>query len=86
MMQMTHAIRAIVFVVACLPALAQSSSAPQAGAYRISGTVVNAVTGEAVRGAAMAVLAEEDSRRIAATQSGSEGIFQSMDWRRPSTS
>lgn len=72
---MMHATRAIVLMVACLPALAQSNSTPQAGAYRIAGTVVNAVTGEAVRGATIAVLADADSRRIAETQSGSDGHF-----------
>jgi 5-hydroxyisourate hydrolase-like protein (transthyretin family) len=46
-----------------------------AGAYHIAGTVVNAVTGGPVRGATVAVLAEEDSRRIASAQSGNDGRF-----------
>ena len=65
----------IVLALACLPALAQSGPQPGAGVYRISGTVVNAVTGEPVRGATVAVLAQEDSRRIAATQSDNDGRF-----------
>jgi hypothetical protein len=65
----------IILALVCLAALAQSSPQPGAGAYRIAGTVVNAVTGEPVRGATVAVLAEEDSRRIAATQSGNDGRF-----------
>ena len=61
-------------------ASAQSGSSVHTGgtgasAYRIAGTVVNAVTGGPVRGATVAVLAEEDSRRIASAQSGNDGRF-----------
>jgi len=66
---------AIVFVMAQVAALAQGNAQPGASAYRIAGTVVNALTGEPVRGATVAVLAEEDSHRIAATQSGNDGRF-----------
>ncbi len=72
---MMHAMRAIMFLAVYLPIMAQSDSLAQPGTYRIAGTVVNAVTGEAVRGASIAVLAVEDSRRIAATESGSDGHF-----------
>ena len=65
---------AMVYVAA---ASAQTGASPQtaAGAYRIAGTVVNAVTGGPMRGATVAVLAEEDSRRIASAQSGNDGRF-----------
>ena len=65
---------AIVYVAS---ASAQSGSSAQtaAAAYRIAGTVVNAVTGGPVRGATVAVLAEDDSRRIASVQSGNDGRF-----------
>lgn len=58
-------------------ASAQTSDSTQTGAagYRIAGIVVNAVTGAPVRGANVAVLAEEDSQRISAAQSGSDGRF-----------
>jgi hypothetical protein len=67
---------AIVLAMACVAA-AQSGSSAQTGTgvYRIAGTVVNAVTGQPVRGATVAVLAEEDSRRIASAQSGNDGRF-----------
>jgi hypothetical protein len=57
--------------MACLPLLAQSS----AGVYRIAGTVVDAVTGAPVRGATVAALAMEDSRRVASAVSGNDGRF-----------
>jgi len=60
----------ILLMLACAAALAQT-----AGGYRIAGTVVNAVSGEPVRGASVAVLAIDDSRRIAAAQSGNDGSF-----------
>jgi 5-hydroxyisourate hydrolase-like protein (transthyretin family) len=43
--------------------------------YRIAGTVVNAITGEPVRRAAVAVLSEEDDRTIAAVSTDNEGRF-----------
>jgi hypothetical protein len=67
---------------ACLPALSQL--APQApprpihsatGLYRIAGTVVNAVTGEPVRRATVAVLAEANSHTVKSVESGSDGRF-----------
>jgi hypothetical protein len=58
------------------PALAQTGSPSAAGSlFRIAGTVVNAVTGEPVRDATVAVLGEQDSRRIASAQTGSDGRF-----------
>jgi hypothetical protein len=59
--------------------LAQSSTAPPAqasdGKYRISGTVVNAVSGEPIRRASVAVLAEEDSRTVESVLSDNDGRF-----------
>ena len=43
--------------------------------YRIAGTIVNAATGEPVRRASVAVLAEEDSHTIAAVESDGDGHF-----------
>ncbi len=67
---------------ACLPAHSQTTRSrpaytgrPVEGAYRIAGTVINASTGEAIRRAAVAVLAEEDSRTVAAVESDNEGHF-----------
>jgi uncharacterized protein (DUF2141 family)/5-hydroxyisourate hydrolase-like protein (transthyretin family) len=60
-------------VLACLPVTIQAQSA--APGYRIAGTVVNAQTGEPVRGATVSVLALEDSHSIASTQTGSDGHF-----------
>ena len=71
---------ALLCAIACLPVAAQSRppatlGTTAAGAYRVAGTVVNAMTGEPVRGATVAVLTLEDSRRIAAAQSGNDGRF-----------
>ena len=43
--------------------------------YRVAGTVVNANTGEPVRGAAVALLTVEDSHVVASTESGDDGKF-----------
>ncbi|MGB6742932.1 MAG: carboxypeptidase regulatory-like domain-containing protein [Terracidiphilus sp.] len=51
------------------------SAAAQGGSYRIAGTVVNAVTGEPVSGAMVALLTVEDSSTVAATESGGDGHF-----------
>ena len=69
---------AMLFVLACVAALAQGAAWAQtsaAGAYRIAGTVVNAVTGAPVLGATVAVLTEQDSHRIAAARSDNDGRF-----------
>ncbi len=68
----------IVLGLVCVAALSHSGAAAQASAvsvYRIAGTVTNAVTGAPVPGATVAVLAVEDSHRIAATQTGNDGHF-----------
>jgi hypothetical protein len=68
----------ILLATVCLPAMPQtphSSSPPASGLYRIAGKVVNAVTGEPVRRAAVALLAVEDSRPIASVESGNDGSF-----------
>jgi protocatechuate 3,4-dioxygenase beta subunit len=59
---------------------AQSTRQPRASSsstalYRIAGTIVNAATGEPVRRASVAVLAEEDSHTIAAVESDGDGHF-----------
>jgi hypothetical protein len=79
MMRAFKAAGSIVLAVACVAPAQTGSSAHTsgitAGAYSIAGTVLNAVTGEPVRGATVAVLAEEDGRRIASVQSGNDGRF-----------
>jgi 5-hydroxyisourate hydrolase-like protein (transthyretin family) len=50
-------------------------SQPASPVYRIAGTVVNALSGEPVRGATVSVLAQEDSHLIASTQTKSDGRF-----------
>ncbi|MGD0910899.1 MAG: carboxypeptidase regulatory-like domain-containing protein [Terracidiphilus sp.] len=52
--------------------------APAVQGFRVAGTVVNANTGEPVRGAAVALLTVEDSHMMASTESGDDGRF-SMD-------
>ena len=64
--------RALLSVLVCVSAMAQVRASAQTGAaavYQISGTVVNAVTGAPILRVTVAVLAEEDSHRIAAAQS-----------------
>jgi hypothetical protein len=68
----------ILLAMTTLPALPQTppSFSPSAsGLYRIAGKVVNAVTGEPVRRATVAVLAVEDSHPVASVESGSDGSF-----------
>jgi len=65
--------RILLLVLACPPVTIQAQSA--APGCRIAGTVVNAQTGEPVRGATVSVLALEDSHSIASTQTGSDGHF-----------
>jgi uncharacterized surface anchored protein len=47
----------------------------QSGPYRVGGTVVNAVTGEPVSGAMVALLTLQDSSTFAAAESGEDGRF-----------
>lgn len=55
---------------------AQSASGTQfSGIYRVAGTVMNAATGEPIRGASVAVLAEADSRIVEAAFSDTQGRF-----------
>jgi len=54
---------------------AQTASVAGPGPYRIAGKVVNAVTGDAVRRATVAVLAESDSHTIASVETDGEGHF-----------
>ncbi len=63
--------------LAAAPALAQVGAAAtvSAGAYRIAGTVLNSVTGEPLRQAAVAVLDEKDGHTVASVVSDGEGRF-----------
>lgn len=70
----------IVLAAACLmaaftPACAQAPAAAITGPCRVAGTVVNAVTGEPVRGALVALLSVADSRIFATSESGDDGHF-----------
>ncbi|HUV71005.1 MAG TPA: carboxypeptidase regulatory-like domain-containing protein [Terracidiphilus sp.] len=65
----------LVFAVVVMWTSLSASAQTGAGSYRIAGTVVNAVTGEPVRGATVAVLAVEGGGRIAGAQSGNDGRF-----------
>ena len=60
----------LLLALASLPSCAQT-----AGLYRIAGTVVNAVSGEPVRRATVAVLGLEDGRTIQSAQSDNDGHF-----------
>jgi uncharacterized surface anchored protein len=79
---------ALLLAAACLSALGQTGpsnlSVPSAatraassadGSFRIAGTVVNAITGEPVRGATVAALAEADSRTVTSAKTGDDGHF-----------
>ena len=72
----------ILLALATLPALPQTPppastpASPSASSlYLIAGKVVNAITGEPVRRATVAVLAMEDSHPIASVESGNDGSF-----------
>jgi hypothetical protein len=70
--------RLALLALACLPALGQSGSMAQAagsGLYRIAGRVVNAASGEPVRGATVSLLMEADNRRVASAESAEDGHF-----------
>jgi hypothetical protein len=60
---------------ACLQLPGQTVPHTSAGEYRIAGRVVNATTGEPVRRATVAALAEEDSHIVQSVQSGADGRF-----------
>ena len=78
---------ALLLAMAGVGALAQSApsagtraahrtgSTAAGGGYRIAGTVVNAATGEPVRRATVAVLAEADSHTVEAVETDNEGRF-----------
>jgi uncharacterized surface anchored protein len=64
--------------IACIAALLFATTAGAASfaqGYRVAGTVVNATSGEPVRGAAVALLTVEDSHVVASTESGDDGRF-----------
>lgn len=67
---------ALLLALAWMPGLAQTAAPEGAvGPYRIAGTVVNAMTGDPVRRATMAVLAVEDSHTVESVETDSEGRF-----------
>jgi hypothetical protein len=72
-----HALGILTLVLAAATAQAQMAQAPagMTGPYRIAGTVVNAVSGEPVQGAMVALLTAQDSHTFAATESGDDGHF-----------
>ena len=55
------------------------AASPAAVSYRIAGVVVNAVTGESVRRATVAILDEADSHTVASVESDGEGKFELAD-------
>ena len=65
----------LLITFAAVPALAQGAPAASTGAYQIGGTVMNTVTGEPLRQAAVAVLDEKDSHTVASVVSDSDGRF-----------
>ncbi len=65
----------LLLLSAFLASCAIAQSPPLTGPYRIAGRVVDAVTGEPVRRATVAALAEEDSHMVASGQSDSDGRF-----------
>ncbi len=76
MRRATNPLGTIFLALASMASAGQTSDSPlAAGVYRIAGTVENAVTGEPVLGATIAVLAVEDGHRLAAAQSGNDGHF-----------
>ena len=66
-----------VFLAASILSQAQTAPAPEliSGPYRIAGQVVNAVTGEPVRRATVAALAEADSHIVRSVASDNDGRF-----------
>ena len=69
---MTQSPRTLLLTIACATAIAALAQAPT---YRIAGTVINSTTGAPVQGATVAVLAVEDSQRIASVHSANDGRF-----------
>ncbi|MGA3046360.1 MAG: carboxypeptidase-like regulatory domain-containing protein [Terracidiphilus sp.] len=74
----------VLLAVVCVPVCSQAGRASSAttrkpypgnAGYVISGTVVNAITGELVRHATVAALSEEDSHIVATIGSSEEGKF-----------
>jgi hypothetical protein len=63
--------QAFLFLLAAFPAQAQ----PVSGTYRVAGTVVNAVTGEPVARAAVALLAHGDGETVGAVETDADGRF-----------
>ena len=67
---------AVLLLLAWLPGLAQTPPPIAAtGSYAIAGTVVDAVSGEPLRRASVAALAEADSHTVRTVETGSDGRF-----------
>ena len=58
-----------------LQAQKRSSTVPNAGGYRIAGTVLNSATGEPVQRALVSALGEDDNHSIASVVSDADGHF-----------
>lgn len=67
---------AVLMALVWLPGAAQTGApAASVGPYSIAGTVVNALTGDPVRRATVAVLSEADSHTVQSVETDSEGRF-----------
>ena len=77
MIRQIRRVIAVAFAAVCIVAPAQNNPSSQ---YHISGTVLNAATGAPVPAATVALLSIDDNHRIASTQSGNDGRFDSPVW------
>jgi hypothetical protein len=70
------------FLLSCLliapvcPTISAQTNPARSSGYRIAGTVVNAATGDPVRGATVAALSHADSHTIASVESNDDGHFE----------
>jgi Carboxypeptidase regulatory-like domain len=74
-MVIAAAVAASALTCACAQTASMPRSAYAPNGYRVAGRVVNAITGEPVRGAAVALLTVQDSQVVASTESGDDGQF-----------
>jgi 5-hydroxyisourate hydrolase-like protein (transthyretin family) len=79
--RLVHVVWAIAFIfaMAAQGAFAQAPQPAAAASYRIAGTVVNAVTGEPVRRASVAVLTTESDQTVMSVETDNEGRFAFED-------
>lgn len=69
------AVAVFALTCACAQTAPKARSEYAAQGYRVAGVVVNAVSGEPVRGVAVALLTVQDSHVVASTESGDDGQF-----------